>query len=282
MNHLVIYHGNCQDGFTAAWVMHLWLEETGIEVSAAEPTEFFAAHYAGDGKPVQLPDVTGRRVWMVDFCTGREQLLELKANAAELVVLDHHKTAQAACAGLDFCTFDMDRSGARLAWDHCYPGRVAPWIVDYVQDRDLWRFMLPRSHEVNAFMQSARMTFETWDQISEIFNVSQAADRGQGALDYIDRYVREMKLQARRMMFAGYDDIPVVNAPYISTSELVGALSEDALFAVGWFQRGDGMYQYSLRSRGDFDVSALAKLCGGGGHKNAAGFSSSVQLVDGR
>ncbi|NIV11578.1 MAG: bifunctional oligoribonuclease/PAP phosphatase NrnA, partial [Aliifodinibius sp.] len=29
---------------------------------------------------------------------------------------------------------------------------------------------------------------------------------------------------------------------------------------------------YSLRSRGDFDVSALAERFGGGGHKNAAGF----------
>jgi nanoRNase/pAp phosphatase (c-di-AMP/oligoRNAs hydrolase) len=29
----------------------------------------------------------------------------------------------------------------------------------------------------------------------------------------------------------------------------------------------------SLRSKGDFDVSAIAKRFGGGGHKNAAGFN---------
>jgi hypothetical protein len=45
-----------------------------------------------------------------------------------------------------------------------------------------------------------------------------------------------------------------------------------APFAMGWYQRGDGRYAYSLRSRGDFDVSELAKKYGGGGHKNAAGF----------
>ncbi len=41
-------------------------------------------------------------------------------------------------------------------------------------------------------------------------------------------------------------------------SKLVGHLAESAPFAVGWFQRADGLYQYSLRSCGDFDVSSLA------------------------
>jgi oligoribonuclease NrnB/cAMP/cGMP phosphodiesterase (DHH superfamily) len=271
MKPLVIYHGNCIDGFTAAWAVQAWLEVTGIAVSGAEP-EYFAAHYAPEGKRVQLPDVTGRSVWMVDFCTGREQLLELKAAAAEFVVLDHHKTAQAACEGLDFCTFDMNRSGAMLAWDQFFEHELAPWFVRYVQDRDLWRFELERSREVNAFLQSQPMTMENWDALRSM-QWREAADRGKGALDYIERYVREMKLQARRGPFAGHDDIPVVNAPYISISELVGALGETAPFAVGWFQNSAGMYVYSLRSRGDFDVSALAQQFGGGGHKNAAGFT---------
>lgn len=42
--------------------------------------------------------------------------------------------------------------------------------------------------------------------------------------------------------------------------------------ALGWWQRFDGKFQFSLRSRGDIDVSEIAKKFGGGGHKNAAGF----------
>jgi nanoRNase/pAp phosphatase (c-di-AMP/oligoRNAs hydrolase) len=34
-----------------------------------------------------------------------------------------------------------------------------------------------------------------------------------------------------------------------------------------------GLRIFSLRSVGDFDVSAIAKIYGGGGHKNAAGFT---------
>lgn len=59
------------------------------------------------------------------------------------------------------------------------------------------------------------------------------------------------------------------------SSELVGKLAEGPVpFAVGWFQRGDGKYAYSLRSRGEYDVSKLAVRYGGGGHRNAAGFQS--------
>jgi nanoRNase/pAp phosphatase (c-di-AMP/oligoRNAs hydrolase) len=54
--------------------------------------------------------------------------------------------------------------------------------------------------------------------------------------------------------------------------ELIGKLAEMSDFAVGFFQRADGKWQYSLRSRGNFDVSKLAERYGGGGHKPSAGF----------
>jgi phosphoesterase RecJ-like protein len=35
----------------------------------------------------------------------------------------------------------------------------------------------------------------------------------------------------------------------------------------------EGLVNYSLRSVGNVDVSGIAKCYGGGGHKNAAGFT---------
>lgn len=283
-NGLVIYHGGCIDGFTAAWAC---LQRYG------RAAEYVPAQYASGGADVDLPDVTGRDVLMVDFCTSREQLLAIKGRARSFRVLDHHKTAEAACAGLDFCTFDMERSGAGLAWDCLHVDtdredspsygmpRPRPWLIDYVEDRDLWRFKLPRSKEVNACVSAAAPTFDGWDALSRL-TVEQAAERGEAVLSFVDRYVGEMAKHARRITFACHDGIPVVNAPYINTSELVGHLAQQdgVPFAVGWFQRDDGLYQYSLRSRGDFDVSTLAKSLGGGGHKNAAGFASPLLPSD--
>jgi phosphoesterase RecJ-like protein len=42
---------------------------------------------------------------------------------------------------------------------------------------------------------------------------------------------------------------------------------------------GDDRYKVSLRSRGDVDVEQVARRHGGGGHKNAAGFSTDGELT---
>lgn len=270
MKQLVIYHGKCIDGFTAAWCA--WLK-------FGEQAEYYPGTF---GEPA--PDATGRDVLIVDFSYPRNVLLAMKREANTLRVLDHHKTAQRDLEGLDFCLFDMERSGAGLTWDELtgIPREYAP-LVNYVEDRDLWRFKLLGSKSVNALVGATEQTFSAYSELNELImsNPCQAVELGGAVLKGVDRYVKEMAGQARLGVLAGHT-VPVVNAPYINTSELVGYLAEIndlAPFAVGWYQRSDGKYAYSLRSRGAFDVSEVAKLFGGGGHKNAAGFSV-AQRVD--
>lgn len=261
---LVIYHGNCPDGFTAAWCAHQTERWNGAE--------FFPAHY-NSGGPIELPAVDGRAVLILDFCPKRPQLLDIHARAASLRVLDHHKTAEADCDGLDFCTFDMERSGAGLAWDELVDGPTRPWLVDYVEDRDLWRFKLPDSEAINAYIRLQPMAFGRWSEMAWRETASQVAVAGAGAQAYVEHYVREMVKLARWYTIDG-ESIMVVNAPYLSTSELVGELAGQSTFAVGWFQAPNGRFRYSLRSRDGFDVGAFAASMGGGGHAAAAGFES--------
>lgn len=265
-NPLVIYHDNCMDGFGAAWSVRFMFDDDA---------EYIPASYGQDA-----PDVAGRDVIIADFSYPRAKLLEMHTSARSLVVLDHHKTAAADLEGLDFALFDMNRSGAGITWDVVCGSLRAP-LIDYIEDRDLWHFALPRSRDINAWIGCVDFTFADYDllalEIGESF--ATVADRGFAVQVKIERYVREMARQASRVSFAGHDGVPVVNAPYINTSELVGHLAESAPFAVGWFRDSEGTFRYSLRSRGDVDVSAIAKQFGGGGHKNAAGFSSRELLV---
>lgn len=264
---LVLYHGGCTDGFAAAWVA--WLS---LGVSA----EYVPVSYGHAGADVVVPDLSGRDVYVLDFCMSRDQLLRMHAVAKSLRVLDHHKTAEEACRGLDFCTFDMQRSGARLAWDHFF-GAHTPWLVSYVEDRDLWRHALPMSREVNAYVRLQPQEFAAWSAMLRA-GVGEAAACGRSVLMATDSYVAAMVPHARVQTFAGHEGVLVVNAGPVHVSELAGRLAESAPFGVAWFQRGDGLYQYSLRSRRDFDVAAIAERYGGGGHKNAAGFSSAVRV----
>lgn len=161
---LCIYHGGqCLDGFVSAWVVSQFFPQA----------EFVGCNY-GDAPP----NVSGMDVVIVDFSWPRATLLEMKKKAKSLVVLDHHQTAQAELQGLDFCVFDMEKSGARLAWEwvieknpkfHLLPDNAplhyVPVLVAMVEDRDLWRFDLPYSREINAALRSYPLTFKAFDDL---------------------------------------------------------------------------------------------------------------------
>ena len=76
---LCIYHGNCADGFGAAWVVRKAL---GANV------EFVPGVYGQEP-----PDVAGKDVVLVDFSYKYDVLAELAWRAKSIIVLDHHKSA---------------------------------------------------------------------------------------------------------------------------------------------------------------------------------------------
>lgn len=258
---LVLYHGPCIDGFTAAWVAWRWLESRGRKAEYVEGCF---------GKPI--PSVKDRRVYMLDFSCSRDDTIQMFEDAKSMLILDHHESAQKQLKGLAHTHFDMTRSGAGMAWDHFFPDDTRPWLINYVEDQDLRKYALPNSQTVNAWIGACPQTFDNWDDLCAM-GLKKALEKGKAVETFIDRYVLDMANEARRIEFAGFDNIPVVNAPYLCISQLVEHLSKDALFAIGWYHRGDGKYQYSLRSNGEFDVAALASNFGGGGHRSSAGFT---------
>ena len=266
MTPLVLYHGGCRDGFAAAWAARKVMPEA----------EFRPVSY---GHAAPVADCIDRDVYIVDFSYPLAEMIALAGAAKKLVVLDHHKTAEEALRSFSapnaLVIFDMDRSGAGIAFDWLVmvsKNRTThrPWPVDYIEDRDLWRFKLPHSNLVNAYLSIVPFDFAAWDRLEERTPQS-VYDAGEAVEAKTSNYVAEVRKNATRVFFEGHS-VPIVNAPQVDISELVGALCEGEPFAMGWWQRSDGMFSYSLRSRGDFDVSEIAKRHGGGGHKNAAGF----------
>jgi len=261
---LVLYHANCADGFTAAWAASLALPGS---------TTFVALDY-GDTPP----DVEGKEVYVLDFSFHRVELEIMHACADSLLVLDHHKTAEADLAGLDYCTFDTTKSGAMLAWEH-FHDEPAPDLVRYVQDRDLWTWKLRRSEQINAYIGGTPQTFTHWTALARELGTQwvQAEGKGSAYATVTKQYVARIRGFASRTALAGYD-VPIINTTF-ARSELIGALAEGEPFAIGW-RLEEGKYCYSLRSHaGGVDVSAVAQIWGGGGHRNAAEFELETLLI---
>ncbi|MFA5376459.1 MAG: DHHA1 domain-containing protein [Dehalococcoidia bacterium] len=253
---LVIHH-NDNDGFCAAWLANKALTQGGLV------PEFFETNYGQEP-----PEVKDRDVFILDFSYSRDVLLKLKEYAKALLVIDHHKTAQAALEGLGFCIFDMNKAGCQLTRE--YFGLPQHWIVDYVEDRDLWKWCLPQSKEVNATLHSYPKTFTGWDKIAST-KISELAKEGIAILRYQNRLIERATLYPETINIGGHT-IPIVNSTVLQ-SEIAQKLAEGQPFSAVYSDKINGDRTFSLRSTGDFDVSEIAKQFGGGGHKNAAGYT---------
>jgi uncharacterized protein len=276
---LIITHKSCPDGFVAGYIAQKKYPEAKIM-------------YCDHGLEPPYEEATGKDVLVFDFSwRTREQNDKMASLAKSFHIYDHHKSAQEVLAGAPYATLDIKRSGAGLAWDYLFGKEVPysdfdvlhdfgrrPWFVDYVEDRDLWNWKLPRSKEVCAYLGTLEFTKEAWDGL-RFCDPTSAAELGVGALAHIDHYVREAVQESRVGLLFGYV-VAVLNVPYLNCSEIGNELAKTHDISLTWFERGDGVIQFSLRSIGDKDVSEVAKKFNGGGHRNASGFQ--LPLLEGR
>ncbi|MGA6827058.1 DHHA1 domain-containing protein [Nitrospira sp. NS4] len=248
----VLYHAECADGFGAAWA--IWKQY---------PSAKFIPVKHGNPPP---GDLTGQRVVIVDFSYSRPILESMAAEAKDLIILDHHITAEKALTGLPYAYFDLKKSGAVLGWEWAH-GSSAPWLLQYIQDKDLWNWALPGSREINAAIASYPFDFQRWDG----FIQSDLEQEGRAILRYEQELVGKLAAQAVMVDFQGLV-IPAVHSA-ILTSQVGERLSPHHPFCLIWHDR-DGRRYFSMRSREDgTDVGTIAASFGGGGHTHAAGFS---------
>lgn len=262
----VLYHGNCYDGFTAAWIA----KNAGVPEGNIIPCDYGTApeHPGDDAK-----------VLMTDFSLKRPGLQMMEKAVDTMIVLDHHKTAEAEFHGLDWAYFDMEESGASLTWDFFHPEEPRPKFVKYIREHDLWRFELAKSAQVRAFIRSYEMTYENWDYLNTTLEMDfEIVEREGAAIQRAqEAAVAAMCKQARMGKLGGYE-VPIVNAT-IFFSEVATRLLKlypNAEFAAYYMDRADAVRQWGMRSRSGFDCSKVARRYGGGGHAGAAGFTSSV------
>ena len=271
---LIIYHGNCADGFSAAWCF--WRKYGA------------GADYVAGVYQQAPPDVTGRDVFLVDFSYKREVVEQMLWSASTITLIDHHKTAiedllplyEVAATHGDprfgwFC--DLDRSGATLAWDYLFPHEPRPLLLGHIEDRDLWRFKLPGTREIQANVFSHEYSFETWDRLMLADQAELLKMTASGAA--IERKhhkdISELVKVCRRRMVIGGHRVWVASLPYTLTSDAGHLMAKGEPFAACYWDTEDGRV-FSLRSQdGGIDVSDVAKQYGGGGHARSSGFKVS-------
>ena len=261
----VWYHANCSDGFAAAWAAWRALGDQGVRYV---PVQY--------GEPVPHVDPCDE-VYILDFSYSREVLCEL-AETAMVEVHDHHASAERALADLPFARCDREHSGAVLAWQRFHGGEPVPQLLEYVEDRDLWRWALADSREVNAAVGSYQHSFQVWTELADRPMASLAWE-GTAILRARQRQIEALiGVGGKRLRVAELGEYMgvAVCAPLLQSEVCEEILRQwpEMDFALAWFEDGAGQRIVSLRSRaGGMDVSVLAERFGGGGHPRSAGFA---------
>ena len=268
---VVFYHQECSDGFGAA--LSAWLKYADKTPITLTPLSY------GDTLPA-LP--TGSDVYILDFSLPVEVFFELRKNNLRVSMIDHHQTAQEKYgqffSGDRDIIFDMNHSGAALAWKHFHPGTDIPALIRYIEDKDLWLWKLPGSLEINSALASYPMDFSLWNRFlielenkppeeTDLYKEGSAILRYQGRL--LDQAIKNTGTLGK---FDEGEEGFFVNSPILNSE--IGGRAKTLNNMVGiWSVKPDGRVSYSLRSSDSGpDVARIAQRFGGGGHKRAAGF----------
>ena len=197
----VIFHGGCPDGFGGAYCF--WRILGGEYQRRIEIDEMIQDNTLPKDKIIYYPgthgydppDVTGRNVAIVDFSYKREILNKMKEQANRLIILDHHISAQRDLEGFPNAIFDMNRSGAMIAWDFCNKGIPAPQLIKYIQDRDIWTWKEPDSKEFSSGFSEEPLDFNVFNLFvkNENGEIENAIRKGRNILQF-------SKIQRERML----------------------------------------------------------------------------------
>ena len=274
---LVIYHGrNCPDGFASALAAWIFYEGRA---------EFLGLDH-GDIKSVDdLPALEGRAIYILDFSFSPDMMRSIEARAARLVLLDHHKSAADKLSGFE-CRcgavyFDMQKSGARLAWEFFLPEQPVPDLIRFVEDRDIWVWQYPESGGFLAALDMEPFEFERWKEISlfDAMQLSRYIERGRAMDEKFSKLAAGIAEGAQPITFNGLTGL-MVNAPGVFHS-LVGDIvsKQSGTFALMWSADKSGVIKAGLRSQRSFDCIPLAESMGGGGHAQACGFKMGLERL---
>jgi oligoribonuclease NrnB/cAMP/cGMP phosphodiesterase (DHH superfamily) len=265
---VILYHADCSDGFSAAWVA--WKKfGTRAEYIGIEPGQ--------DANQLAGLTLKDRDIYFIDVSASAAELRKLVAQNRSVIVIDHHVTNAKTVRSATGFVFDTAHCGSMLAWRFFHPRKPVPLFLKYVEDNDLWKYREPYAMEVGAAAMFLEMNFKSWSawagKMESTAGRKRIIEHGKHILAYERELVKKIATRAVPVRFLGHR-VLAVNSSALR-SELGHELAKRCPpLGIVWHEEADGGVHVSLRSEGTVDVSRLAKrFPGGGGHPRAAGFS---------
>ena len=283
----IIFHSPCSDGVSALWA---------------------SCHYKDISNKIQCKagvnpksNFSNQNIVFVDICPSFDYIVSTALTANYILILDHHKSASDMynnnkskfdkLINVKFI-FDMERSGCQMAWDYFFDNKPRPWFIDYIADRDLWKWELENSREINTALHENNIIDPT--NLVKLDNLLIDEETKKNNLITDGKII--LQLQKKELDFACNKSIEATmtvnnityrlwlggNLTNSLRSDLGNILSKKVFsdntlpnFAAIWmYEPKLNEWWISLRGSNNCpDLSIITTFLGGGGHPKAAGFT---------
>src|SRR3989344_2504218 len=250
-----IYHKDCLDGTTAAAILLKQFPTVLLRPLSHRYTE------EDLGAIVEETDST-----TIDHIGAEERLRALGTQHEHFTFV-----------------FNNDRSGASLTWIYFHGEKNIPKIILYVEDSDIWRFSFG---DETRFAVSYLYGFS--GKPEELLALLERGDsatayvleRGKMIWEYRDSLTKILIESVTPVNIkVGEHAVPMHNTPEFLRSDVGHILSKKLGKTVATFIIDNHTVRLHFRGENEYSPSALdlAKILGGGGHRNAAGAAVSLK-----
>lgn len=272
---IVIYHNYCPDGFTSATIANLYAKKQNIKF------EFMGLSHSGFSQQEIYEKTKNKNVLICDFSFKKDMTLQLIKNTKNLLIIDHHLSAQKELQDIEdkYKIFDMKHCGAYLTWKYFFDTEPGLFIK-YIEDNDIWIKEMPNTLEMTEYISMLEYKFEEYEKFilneGEIYKVIEFGKillkQSQKNIDSsLNKSTVKMIDFNNNIYFVGICNA-TCNINEIGNQLLTKFKHID--FSLIYSINTDNNTNVSLRSdEKRADVSVISSKCGGGGHKCASGMS---------
>lgn len=276
--HIIVYHHNDEDGWASAAIVKLKHPQTEVK----------ACDYGQEPQLVQGYD----EVYVIDFTFDKEKMKWLAEHNKRLIWIDHHaskiKDIDEPYEGIR----DVHKAACVLTWEYFFAEENIPLVIQHIADEDIWTFTLKDTEAFNLYLKSILEEGKEVNIIKDIIATYAATDyenayeKGRLLIRYRTSLIAKQLTQGVNMKFLSHKAMVFfsnVNTSHLGHAALKEHKDIDIAVCIALVPDKDGkpLYRYSLRSRSQgVVVSELARLHGGGGHPQAAGFTIDRLLIN--
>lgn len=204
--------------------------------------------------------------------------IELSRHCRDVLIVDHRQTLSEQWRQLGELPqgvqvlYHPNQSIASLVWNHQFTPMPIPVLIQYIEDKTLWRYQFPQTRAVTTALIGYPQDFKVWDDLIQSNGVYDLHEEGRIMLRRLQKDVEmAIRTSKRRINIGGYD-VPAVNISPTLANDAGILLAKGEPFGVSYWDETDGRVFDLISTQQGIAVHELVRAFNGYGSSCEARF----------